>query len=386
MHQPLNIVHLVRAPIGGIFRHIVDLALEQTERGHFVGIICDSDSGGDFEDELIGSLAGQLKYGVQRTPMKRAVGPFDLVSLFAIGRIVRDIRPDVIHAHGAKGGLFGRLVGSRQSSEKPGSIRRIYSPHGGSLHYSPRSLEGRLYFAIERLLQRRTDAVVHVSHYERRTYIEKVGQHRCPAHVVHNGLRPLEFEPVSPDSAAGDFFYMGVLRDLKGVDVFLHALALVRARGWNGTATVLGNGEPSDKARYVALTEQLGIADRVRFLDPLPTREAFLRGRCLVVPSRAESLPYVVLEATAAAIPVLATGVGGIPEIITDTGPLQLLAPGDAAALAERMLWFLEQPEVFAAAAALQRDAMREAFSLDTMVSSVMDVYTRPGGRLSQPT
>ena len=92
-------------------------------------------------------------------------------------------------------------------------------------------------------------------------------------------------------------------------------------------------GQVEEPARYRALAEGLGIADRVFFHEPMPAREAFASARVIVVPSRAESMPYVVLEAIAAGMPIIATRVGGIPEIFGAAAD-ELVAPGDPAELA----------------------------------------------------
>jgi hypothetical protein len=76
----LKIVHVVRSPIGGIFRHIVDLVDAQTKAGHDVGVICDSLTGGRFEDEVIASVAPRLALGVTRFPMRRSVSLSDFVA------------------------------------------------------------------------------------------------------------------------------------------------------------------------------------------------------------------------------------------------------------------------------------------------------------------
>src|ERR1700722_54718 len=76
--KPLRIVHVVRAPIGGIFRHILDLAGAQTAAGHAGGIICDSTSGGKWEDDLIAAVAPKLALGATRFPMRRSVSLTDL--------------------------------------------------------------------------------------------------------------------------------------------------------------------------------------------------------------------------------------------------------------------------------------------------------------------
>lgn len=373
MAQELSIVHIVRSPIGGIFRHIVDLASAQKAAGHSVGVICDSLTGGAFEEANIAALAPDLALGIVRFPMPRSIGPADLPALVRVSRRIAAMRPDVIHAHGAKGGVYGRLAALAEG-RRGRSVAAFYAPHGGSLHYEKISLSGRLYFTVERALERATDGLIHVSAYEAETYRRKVGVPRCPAHVVVNGLRSEEFEPVAPAPDAVDFLYIGMLRDLKGVDVFLDALALLSARGVAYRALVVGAGEAADERRYRAMAGGAGPAGAISFLPPMPARQAFAMARTIVVPSRAESMPYLVLEAAAAGLPLIATKVGGIPEIL-DGAAERLVPPGDAQAVAEAMRLALNAPERMAAEAMLRRDRVKQEFSLGSMSGQIEGIY-----------
>jgi glycosyltransferase involved in cell wall biosynthesis len=113
----------------------------------------------------------------------------------------------------------------------------------------------------------------------------------------------------------------------------------------------------------------------------MPARKAFRLGRALVVPSRAESLPYVVLEAAAAGLPVLATRVGGIPEIVAGTDT-RLVAPADASALALAMLDLLEHPAPARRRALRLRDAVGRRFTVAGMADEVLSLY---GTALARP-
>ncbi|HUI94107.1 MAG TPA: glycosyltransferase family 4 protein [Xanthobacteraceae bacterium] len=367
----LRIFHVVRAPIGGIFRHIVDLATAQAAAGHAVGIVCNSLEGGAFEDDVIARIAPRLAFGVRRFPMRRQVSPSDLRATRGLLRHLGALAPDIVHGHGSKGGIYGRLIGTWLNRTRP--VGRVYSPHGGSLHYAETSLEGRIYFTVERLFQRMTDAIVHVSAYEAETYRRKVGAPRCEAVVIRNGLRPDEYEPVVANADARDLLYLGMLRSLKGIDVFLDALARLRTEhGRVATAHVIG--QTDDLAGYAAMARSLGIAEQVAFHLPKPTREAFAMARALVVPSRAESMPYVVLEAIAAALPLVATRVGGIPEIL---GPRadELVPPGDAAALAAAIDHLLADPARAAHDAQARREWLEPRFHIDVMQAQVGKLY-----------
>src|SRR5688500_20383611 len=92
--EKLSIVHVVRSPVGGIFRHIADLASAQNEAGHAVGVICDSLTGGAFEDEWIAAVAPKLELGISRLPMPRSIGPADLAATFRVARRIARMRPD----------------------------------------------------------------------------------------------------------------------------------------------------------------------------------------------------------------------------------------------------------------------------------------------------
>jgi glycosyltransferase involved in cell wall biosynthesis len=367
----LRIVHLVRAPIGGIFRHILDLASAQAAAGHDVGIVCNSREGGAFEDELIAAIAPRLTLGAARFPMRRQVSPSDLRAARDLLRHVGALAPDVVHGHGSKGGTYGRLIGSWLGRRRP--VARIYSPHGGSLHYSEKSIEGRIYFAAERQLGRMTDGIVHVSAYEAETYRRKVGIPRCEAVVIRNGLRPDEYVPVVPNKDARDLLFLGMMRHLKGIDVFLQAIARLREeKGRIVTAHVIG--QTTEMESWEELARAVGIGDQVAFHLPKPAREAFAMTRALVVPSRAESMPYVVLEAIAAGLPIVATRVGGMPEIF---GPRadELVPPGDSAALADAIDRMVADPGRASRDALARREWLLPRFHIDVMQEQVEKLY-----------
>ena len=368
--QPMRIMHVVRSPVGGIFRHIEDLARAQAAAGHAVGVVCDNLTGGSFEDDKIARLQPDLALGSVRIPIARQVGMSDLGALVKVRSILDPLRPDVIHTHGAKGGVFGRMVGAWLGRSRP--VATFYAPHGGSLHYKPGSIEGLAYFKVERALERVTDALIHVSGYEQIAYVEKIGAPRCDAFVVRNGLKPEEFEPVEAAPDAADFLFLGMLRDVKGVDVLIEALFRLRSEGRPSTAVIVGDGP--EEANYRALVAERKLEDLVTFRPSTPAREAFRLGRAIVVPSRAESMPYVVLEAIAARLPIITTRVGGIHEIF---GPHanELLRPDDVDGLVGAMKAALDDPAGEAERAASRQRHIGEEFSVQEMSSRVEAIY-----------
>lgn len=372
MDRPLRIVHCFRSPVGGIFRHVRDLAAAQAAAGHQVGIVCDSTTGGAFEEQLFEGTAGRFALGVHRTPMQRHVGPGDLVAAFRAYRIIKRLRPDVLHGHGAKGGVYSRLFGSllRVSRSR---VARLYSPHGGSLHYDETTLMGRFFFLVESLMDRLTDNIIFVSAEERAMFARKVGGPRAPSDLVYNGLRPEEFEPVADAPGAADFLYIGMMRDLKGPDIFIDALAQAEIRLSRPlTAVMVGDGD--DLPAYRERAGRLGLADRVAFRPAMPARQAFALARTVVVPSRAEAMPYVVLEVLAAARPLIATRVGGIPEIFGDRA--DVLVEPNAGTVGQRMVEAVSDPAGFGARMPAV-ETLRQRFGADVMARDIEAVYRR---------
>jgi glycosyltransferase involved in cell wall biosynthesis len=372
--KPLRIIHIFRAPVGGLFRHVNDLATAQVRNGHQVGVVCDSLSGGAYEDTILRELGARLPLGLIRMPMRRQISPTDLVATSRMVSHIAGLSPDVVHGHGAKGGAYGRAIGTWLGawSGRRQKVARIYTPHGGSMHYDPAGLKGRVYFSAERLMERMTDALVHVSQFEANIYREKVQPPRCAAYVIPNGLRAEEFEPVTPDADARDLLFLGAFRDLKGIDVLIEALARLKTEGLRVTANLVG--QPEGRAAYIELASQRGLNDQVAFHDPMQARAAFATARAVIVPSRAESMPYVVLEAIAAGLPTLSSNVGGIPEIY---GPFanELLPAGDAGALAAAIASLLADPARAQQQAKARHDWLMPRFNIGKMESDISGVY-----------
>lgn len=370
MKQKLRIVHCFRSPVGGIFRHVRDLAEAQIAAGHEVGIVCDSTTGGEFEQGLMAGIEGKLSLGIRRTAMQRHIGLGDITAAWRTYKLIKELRPNVLHGHGAKGGVYARVFGTlfRVSRSR---VARIYSPHGGSLHYDTTSATGRLIFLLERLMGRFTDHLLFVSDYELRTYIDKVGRPAAPFRQVYNGLREEEFEPVVTHADAADFLYIGMMRDLKGPDLFIDALAEAASRtGRQLTAAMVGDGSDLPRYREQAAGHGQGIA--VSFHPAIPARRAFGLGRIMVVPSRAEAMPYIVLEALAASRPMIATAVGGIPEILGNGS--EALAEPTVESLAAKMVNAVIDPEALASCMP-SRDELRDRFSAKVMAERVEAAY-----------
>jgi glycosyltransferase involved in cell wall biosynthesis len=364
--QPLRILHAVRAPVGGIFRHILDLAQGQVDHGHHVGIIADSLTGGERADAALKEIAPRLKLGVHRIAIRREPFPTDILVWMQFMRLIAKLKPQVLHGHGAKAGAFVRL--------KPRSrdIIRVYTPHGGSLHYPLNTPKGAIYSRLERALMNSTDLFLFESAFARDTYQRTIGTPKGLVRCVFNGVTAGEFDPITGAADATDVVYVGEFRHIKGADLLIDAVARLHSDGKPFTLTLAGDGGELEALK--AQVRKLGLAEAVRFIGHVNARYGFSKGKLLVVPSRGDSMPYVVIEAAAAGIPMVAANVGGIPEIF---GPHTeaLFAPNIVGAMADAIETALEDLAAAQARAKSLRERIFLHFSQKAMVEGVLAGY-----------
>src|SRR6476646_1594164 len=185
--QPLRILHAVRAPLGGIFRHVLDLATGQAGRGHHVGIVADSLTGGERAEAALKEIAPRLKLGVHRLPIRRGPSPADILVWLRFMHLTRRLQPHVLHGHGVKAAAFVRL------KRRAKGMIRVYAPHGDLLHYPPNTLRGAIDGRLERALMDSTDLFVFESLFARDTYRRTIGTPGGLASVGPASLQDLLF-------------------------------------------------------------------------------------------------------------------------------------------------------------------------------------------------
>lgn len=287
---------------------------------------------------------------VFRSPMPpRSLGPMDpgAMLLFALGavpmvhRLAREA--DVLHAHFTiPAGLMAWALSCLR--RRPYLVTLHGSDVPGYHHERPHAGLYALTRPLARRVWRGADRVVAVSEELRQFVAAMEGS--LPIEVVPNGVDTHRFAP-PPDEARepGRILLVGRLIRLKGHSVFLRALARVH-RCWDGPlrAEIIGDGPELEDLRREAAA--LGVSDRVDFLGFVPHESLpalYARVSLFVMPSLGEALPMAILEAMASGLPVVASRVGGIPDVLPESGALYV-PPGDEEALARAILAVLSEP------------------------------------------
>jgi glycosyltransferase involved in cell wall biosynthesis len=334
----LRVVLAMECTIGGTRRHIVDLCAGLAARGVDAHLVASTLRQPDFDADL-----GQLEsLGVRATrlPMVREPSPAaDLRHLRALARILERERPHVLHTHSSKAGALGRLA-----ALLAGHAAVVHTPHTFAFLFDAMfpARKRRLYFEIERALSGCTRRIVAVGESEADTIRRSGVCDPDRVRVVRNGIDlaahatalPIGRAELGVPADAPLLLVAGLFNEAKGQDLALRALASPAGRG----AHLLLAGHGASEPALRALARALGIESRVRFLGWRTDLPRLVR-TCdwLVLPSRWEALPYVVLEALVAGTPVVATPVDGAREILSESGAGELARSCEAPALAEAL-------------------------------------------------
>lgn len=347
-------------PDFGVPAHVLDLVGGLDSDRYELDVACPRDS------LLWRSLERRTGIALHPIGAARRPSPLDVVSWRRLARLVR--RADVVHGHSAKAGFLTRLAAVAAGRSR----RCIFTPHAWSF-WAARGVEGRLYRSLERRAAQWCRFIIALSEEERRfglaADIGRPDQYR----VIPNGIDVERFA-APPQPVPGRLMMIGRLDRQKRVDVALQALALVRARHPVAHLHLVGEGPKGEALRVLAA--QLGVTDAVTFLgrrDDVP--ELLSTAACLVLSSDYEGMSLAVLEAMAAAVPVVATQVGGVDEAVVDGETGFVVPRGGPEALADAFDRLLGDPAAAAGLGAAGRLRARDRFSKERMVGETAALY-----------
>jgi glycosyltransferase involved in cell wall biosynthesis len=371
-----------RLNIGGPALHVVNLAAGLDPARYEQLLVVGT------ENEAEGSMLDYaLARGVEPHVIPEIVTAFSLTvrdfkALLKLFVLMRRERPHIVHTHTAKAGLLGRLA-----ARLAGVPVIAHTFHGHVLHgyYGP--AKNRLLRRMERSLARFTDRLVTVSEEVKR---DLVGYGVAAAEKITVIPLGFDLEPfLSSSTRRGEFRrelgvggesrlvgIVGRIFPIKNHRLFLDAAAMIAAGNRAVRFVIVGDG--ALRAALERQAKDLGIADRVLFTGwrrDLPRIYADLD--VLAVSSDNEGTPVSAIEAMAAGCPVVATRVGGLPDLIDDHKTGRLVPPRDASALSTAILELLDDS---AAARELGRnaaDAVRQRFTVNRLIGDMDRFYSR---------
>jgi glycosyltransferase involved in cell wall biosynthesis len=360
----MNIAFLVtRAdPIGGAQIHVRDLAAAVQREGHTPTVLLSGS--GPFVDDL---RAKGIPVVILRH-LSNPIRPYqDLRALREVIAALRDLRPDLVTAHGAKVGILGRLAARRLG------VPLIVTVHGWACAPGTPPIQATVSRWLERLIGPLADKVITVSEFDRKFGLQArlVTERRVV--TVHNGMPDVAPElRANPERSPARLVMIARFEPQKDHATLLRALGDLRAYAWE--LDLIGDGP--QRPQMEVLAQGLGIRERVHFLGQRRDVDRLLsQAQIGMLVSNWEGFPLSILEAMRAGLPMVATDVGGVAEAIEEGKTGYVVPQGQPAPLRDRIERLLSDPGLRAALGNDGRQRYEQHFTLDRLVSKTLAVY-----------
>ena len=365
----MKILYVVTgAGYGGAPVHVLRLIRADIESGHIVGLVTAPQSRMILEAEELGARVFPNSYFVRRV---KAIN--DIRALWVVLKSVREFDPDLVSAHSTKAGFAARLACA--------VLRRqvVFTAHGWAFGEGRGRLRTRILALMERLAARVTARIICVSDHDRHLALRYGVAKPGKLIVIHNGVDPKPFLDANPGRVRIEFS-LGRNRVMTTVGRLappkdpLTLLTACRSVKGDFVLMVVGDGElrgtVESSVSNGGLEHSVILAgERVDVPEILAASDVF------VLSSRKEGLPYTIIEAMVAGLPVVATRVGGVPELVEDGVTGFLVPPGDPRALAEALQNVLDDSELRHRMGHAGRERALRGFSLDDMLRKTRRVY-----------
>jgi glycosyltransferase involved in cell wall biosynthesis len=365
---------VTRLVVRGVPRHVLALAAGLDPDRFQVEVVAGRGEPG--EGSLAQEAAAQSVRVEHLPTLRRAIGPVaDLRALLALYRLMRARRYDLVHTHISKAGILGRAA-----ARLAGVPAVVHTYHGQVSEVEATTATGVLFRMVERMAARVTHRIIAVS----ASTAEQCLRHRIGRpdqyRVIHNGIdldRFGSWDGAPSPEACGQGMAIGFVGSLaveKRVDVLIGAVALLQQAASPVRLYIVGDGPLRHQLEAQAL--ELGLGASVHFTGLVPDVRPWLAAFDVVVaPSASEGLPTVLLEAQAMGCPIVASRVGGIPEIVEDGVSGLLVEPEQPRVLSASLAAICGDSELRRRLGMAGRGQVARSFGLTTMLRRTEGVY-----------
>ncbi|MEM2093589.1 MAG: glycosyltransferase family 4 protein [Candidatus Bathyarchaeia archaeon] len=378
---------------GGTGSYVYYLSKMLVKRDNSVFIVT---KGNKYKKERVNTNLGIMQIKVSEIPL---IGPllFFRRSGKSLKELGMDFQVDVAHANLPlipsfaipKG--FGKTLISTVHSTWEGEAKALEKEPFGRLNLNEkvvRCFRDFLKFFEHRLL-RRSDMIIAVSEFTKKEILKNYDD--VPSgkiRVIHNGVDVERFSPAKDKSAFKRKFgfrnedllilYVGRLYSRKGLPTLIEAIPKVAGKFNDVKFIISGKGLKDEENKLRCYAKKLGVEEKLIFLGYFPDEalpDLYRAADMFVFPSIYENLPFAMLEAMASGLPVITTTVGGIPEVIQDGKNGFMIDPYNSVALAERILYLIENPKVAYEMGFSGRETVERKFSWEGITRQVLQVY-----------
>jgi len=382
--EPVRVVRVIaRLNMGGPALHVAYLSAGLDERGYETTLVAGSLARGE---ESMAFVADRLGVPIVTiAQLHREISPLrDGLAAFRLARLLRAVRPQILHTHTAKAGAIGRLAAVLAGEARPPIVVHTFHGHVLSGYFGP--FRAGVFRLLEHLLAKVSTALVAVSPQVRDDLVALGVAAPKKFAVVRLGIE-LDAR-IGADAGARrdlrtllgigpDRFvvgWIGRMTAVKRTDDVLLAFRRLRQLGVDACLCMVGDGPDRDAVERRAF--ELGVVRDTLFLgyqeDVAPFYSAF---DAVVLPSANEGTPVSAIEALASGRPVVATRVGGVPDVIRDGVDGFLVEPGDVDSLAERLARLARDPELRARMGEQSRAHVVPRYAVGRLLDDVDRLY-----------
>jgi glycosyltransferase involved in cell wall biosynthesis len=382
--EPIRVLRVIaRLNVGGPALHVAHLSRELDQRGYETTLVAGRVGAGEGSMEYVADELGVKPVYIDDLRRELSFAS-DALAVRRIVQLIRRLRPAVLHTHTAKAGAVGRIAALLAGSARPPVVVHTFHGHVLRGYFSP--ARARAFQHIERMLARRSDALIAVSPEVRDDLVELGVAPAEKIVVVRLGL-DLD-RRLSADASAraavraelgipDDGFligWLGRMTEIKRVDDLLAACSQLRAKGVDAYLALVGDGPLRDELKGKA--EALGIADRTRFVGFRESvGELYAAFDVVALTSANEGTPVTVIEALACGLPVVATDVGGVSDVVQDGRSGFLVPAHDVTAVAERLEQLAGDPKLRSVMGEAGRAFVVPRYSVPRLVEDIDRLY-----------
>ena len=420
---------ITQSSFGGAQKYVFDLATNLDRDKYETAVAAGGD--GELFDQLKNTDVAIFKL----KHLIRPIRPFrDIKAYFEIKKILKEWRPDVLHLNSSKAGILGSLAARNikidfqnkikksatpdlfnEQEKRPGNnIRVVYTVHGAVFEAAFCWLNKKIFLWLEKLTAKYKDKIICVSEHDRQIWLKYKAASPEKLVTIHNGIN-LNISFLSKEEARKELFLMPSLKNL----LILPSLSAKESKSFfsdkrnelpaadykiigsithlypeknletliNAASLILNNPQQQENILFLIIgsgpqeqnlklkIEKLKLSKKILLTGAIPAANKYLKAfDVFVLPSIKEGLPYAILEAMAAGLPIVSSAVGGVPEIIEDNDNGFLISAKDHEALAARLTQILQNPTL--AQKFSQKSLIKiKAFGLEKMIEKTQKQY-----------